>query len=140
MLVNRLARPLLAAIFVASGINTLRKPEEKVKTATPLVQATVGRMEGLPARVPTDPETLVRLDAGLKVLAGLGLATGRLPRLCALVLALNLVPTTIAAHPFWAHEDPAERGHQGTEFLKNLGLFGGLLATAAASRQRQRAS
>lgn len=138
MLVQRLARPLLAAIFVASGINTLRAPEHQVKVATPFVQATLGRVEGLPAQVPTDPETLVRLDAGLKVLAGLGLALGRFPRLSALALAANIVPTTLAAHAYWEHEDPAQRAMQRTHFLKNLGLLGGLLATAAATRPRQR--
>jgi uncharacterized membrane protein YphA (DoxX/SURF4 family) len=138
MLVHRLARPLLAAIFVASGIDTLREPEGPVKTATPFLQAVLGRVEALPAGVPTDPATIVRLDAGLKILAGLGMALDRFPRMSALVLAANLVPTTLAAHSYWEHEDLAARAHHRTEFLRNLSLLGGLLATAAASSPRQR--
>lgn len=141
MWMHRLARPLLAAIFVFSGIETLRAPEPKVKTATPFVQAAVARAgdRGLPARVPTDPETLVRLDAGVKIVAGLGLALNRCPRLSALVLAANLVPTTVAAHAYWEHEEPAARSAQRIQFLKNLGLIGGLLATAVAPGKGQRA-
>lgn len=139
MLVHRLARPMLAAIFVFSGIDTLRQPEAKVKTATPFLQAATSRVEGkLPEQMPTDPETLVRLDAGVKIVAGLGLALNRFPRLSALVLALNLMPTTMAAHAYWEHEDPAMRAVQRTQFLKNIGLLGGLLATLPG-RKRQRA-
>lgn len=138
MLVDRLARPMLAAIFVVGGIDTLREPDAKVKTASPMVQAAVDRFgeNGLPARVPTDPATLVKVDAGVKIVAGLALALNKFPRLAALVLALNLVPTTYAAHAYWEHEDPAERGKQRLQLLKNLGLFGGLLSTALRRSHR----
>lgn len=134
MIVQRLARMLLAAVFVHSGIDILRHPEGRVKIASPFLQSTIGKLEqqvdGLPARLPTDAESIVKIDAGVKLVAGLGLALGRFPRLCALVLALDLVPTTLAGHFYWEHEDPATRAQQRTHFLKNLGLLGGLLAAA----------
>jgi hypothetical protein len=40
------------------------------------------------------------------------------------------VPTTLAGHRFWEHEDPKERFGQLSHFLKNLGLLGGLLIAA----------
>ena len=142
MIVHRLARPLIAAVFVISGIEVLRNPEGRVKTATPFLQSTVGKLEekadGLPARVPTDPETLVRASAALKVVAGLGLALGKFPRLSALLLALDLVPTTMAGHSYWEHEDPATRGQQRIHFLKNLGLFGGLVLAATTGGKRRK--
>jgi uncharacterized membrane protein YphA (DoxX/SURF4 family) len=137
MIVQRLARPLLASVFVLSGIDILQHPEHRVKVATPFLQSMVAKAgDSLPEQVPTDPETIVKLNAVLKVLAGLGLGLGKFPRLSALVLAADLVPTTLAAHSYWEHEDPATRGQQRTHFLKNLGLFGGLVATAGAGRTK----
>jgi hypothetical protein len=40
------------------------------------------------------------------------------------------VPTTLAGHRFWEHEDPKEKFGQLSHFLKNLGLLGGLLIAA----------
>ena len=45
-------------------------------------------------------------------------------------LAATLVPTTIAAHSYWQEQDPEVRARQRTQFLKNLGLLGGLLLAA----------
>src|SRR5690606_18347529 len=58
------------------------------------------------------------------------LATGRIPRLASTVLAGALVPTTLAEHPFWNETDPEARARQRIQFLKNLGLLGGLLLAA----------
>lgn len=136
MFLHRLARPMLAAVFVISGINTLRNPDKNVKSATPLVEAAVAKFgDSLPEQVPTDAETVVRLDAALKIAAGASLALGWFPRLAAFVLAVNLVPTTMAGHAFWEHEDPATRAAQRTHFLKNVALAGGLLAVAGAPRR-----
>lgn len=142
MIVHRLARPLIAAVFVISGVDILRNPEGRVKTATPFLAATVYKLEektdGLPARVPLDPERIVKADAVVKLAAGLGLALGKFPRLCALVLALDLIPTTMAGHAYWEHEDPATRAQQRTHFLKNLGLFGGLVIAATSGGTRKK--
>ena len=136
-MVRRLARLLLAAIFVESGVDILRHPDKRVLIATPFLESLTQKVgDSLPERVPTDPATLVRLDATVKLVAGLGLALGRFPRLSALVLAADLVPTTLAAHAFWALDDPADRARQRTQFLKNLGLMGGLLIAATHTRKK----
>ena len=57
-------------------------------------------------------------------------ALGKLPRLASAVLAATLVPTTVAAHSFWQEQDPEVRAKQKVQFLKNLGLLGGLLLAA----------
>jgi uncharacterized membrane protein YphA (DoxX/SURF4 family) len=132
MILRRVARPLLAAIFVSGGIETLRNPKPRIQAAEPLLDKTVGQVRGkLPAQLPTDPESLVKLDAAVKIGAGIALGLGRFPRLAALLLAGSLVPTTAAGHRFWEYEDPQERAAHQIHFLKNLGLLGGLLIAAA---------
>ncbi|HEV3356480.1 MAG TPA: DoxX family protein [Pseudonocardiaceae bacterium] len=140
MIISRLARPLIAAIFIVGGIDTLRNPEPKVKQVEPFLTRTVGGVaESLPEQVPTDPATLVRIDAAVKVGAGVLLALGKFPRLAAFALAVGLVPTSLAAHAFWEHEDPQARAAQKFQFLKNLGLLGGLLLVVTEPRKKSAA-
>ena len=74
--------------------------------------------------------SLTLADAAAKVGAGVALATGKLPRTAALVLAGSLVPTTLAGHRFWEHEDPKERSNHRLHFLKNVALVGALVITS----------
>ena len=132
MLLRRLARPLLASIFFVGGINELRRPAAHAEAAKPLLDNVTGQVEdALPEGVPTDPKTLVRVDAVVKIVAGTMFALGRAPRLAALALIGSLVPTTAAGHPFWDAKDDQERQQQMIHFLKNAGLAGGLLIAAA---------
>ncbi|GIF07679.1 DoxX family membrane protein [Actinoplanes siamensis] len=128
--VRTAARAMLASIFVISGVRVLIKPgEDRVEAARRVTDRITPLLEKTDPRLPTDPATLVRLKAGADVLAGLALASGRLTRPAAAVLAAGLVPTTLAGHPFWAA--PADRrADQQIHFLKNLGLLGGLLLAA----------
>jgi putative oxidoreductase len=131
MLVRRIARPLLASSFVYGGIDTLRNPQSRVPGARPVVEAVTAQADKqLPVTVPRDVEQWVKIDAGVKVGAGALFALGKLPRLSALLLCGSIVPTTLAGHRFWEHEDPKERFGQLSHFLKNLGLLGGLLLAA----------
>ena len=120
--VRRIARPMLAAIFVTSGLDALRHPAARAQAAAPLVKALAG-----PLNMPDDPEMLVRANGATMLVAGTMLGLGRFPRVAALALASALVPTTYAAHAFWTIEDPAARAQQKIHFLKNVGLLGGVL-------------
>jgi putative oxidoreductase len=132
MILRRIARPMLAAVFVTSGLDTLRNPGPAVDTAAPAIDKAVEQVKDkVPAQVPTDPELLVKVNAVAQVGAGIALALGKFPRLSALVLAASLAPTTAAAHRFWEHEDSMDRTAQRIHFLKNVGLLGGLLIAAA---------
>lgn len=125
MLIRRVARPLLAAIFITGGLNALRKPEGHAQAVSSLID----RAGFGPSReqLPADLGTLVQVDGAVKVAAGALLALGKMPRLAALLLATSLVPTTVAGHPFWEFEDEGQRRGQLIHFEKNLGLLGGLL-------------
>lgn len=137
MLVRRLARPLLASIFIFGGINELRQPVAHAEAARPLLDDVTERVrETLPDGAPTDAETLIKVDAAVKVGAGTMLALGRAPRLAALALIGSLVPTTAAGHPFWAVDDEQDKQQQLIQFLKNVGLIGGLLIAAADTEGR----
>ena len=120
--VRRLARPLLAAMFVDGGLDALRHPSARVAKAAPVVHRLAG-----PLHLPDDPELLIRANGAAMVAAGGMLAVGRLPRLSALVLTASLVPTTMAGHRFWEESDPVAKRQQRVHFLKNVSLLGGTL-------------
>lgn len=119
---RRVARPLLSAIFISSGINALRHPDYIVEAA---------RSAGL-----SEPEKLTQAHAVTNLVGGLALATGRFPRVAALGLAAGLLPTTYVGHPFWSAE-AEQKQMQQVNFLKNLGLIGGLLIAAADTGGRE---
>ena len=131
MLVRRIARPLLAAPFIYGGISTLRKPQDRVPGAAPVVEKIAETADKqLPVQVPRDVEQYVKANAGLQVGAGALFALGRLPRLTSLALAGSTVPTTLAGHRFWEEDDPKVSFEKIAHFVKNLGLIGGLLLAA----------
>ncbi len=131
MLVRRIARPLLAAPFVYGGISTLRKPQDRVPGARPVVEKIAETADKqLPVQLPKDVEQYVKLNAGVQVGAGALLALGRLPRLSALALAGSTVPTTLAGHRFWEEQDPKVQFEKIAHFVKNVGMLGGLLLAA----------
>jgi putative oxidoreductase len=134
--VRTAARALLGAVFVFSGARALANPEPLVPKAKRVTDRVGPLLEKADPRLPSDPRTLVRINGAAQVTSGLLLASGRLARPAAAVLAGSLVPTTVAAHAFWAMDDPAERQQHQIQFLKNLGLLGGLLLAAADTQGR----
>src|SRR3954454_13256134 len=137
MILRRAARPMLAAIFISGGVAALRSPQAHARAAKPVLEA-VGpavdqAVEGAPLDLDERPddEMLVKIDAGVKIVAGTMLAFGKFPRLASTALAASLVPTTLAGHRFWEEEDPEVRAQQQIHFFKNVGLLGGLMIAAA---------
>jgi putative oxidoreductase len=124
---NRIANPLLSGIFIRGGIDAIRNPESKVKYAERVTRP----LSQTIAVLPDDPATLIRLNGGLQVAAGVLLSVGKFRRLAALALIGSIVPTTIAGHAFWSEVDEEKRAQQQTHFFKNLGLLGGLILAVA---------
>ena len=130
-----LARPLLSMIFIAQGANSIRNPEPLVPKAQPVTDRLVPMVKKVaPAqvgdRIPDTTVNLIRLNGAVHVVGGLALATGKGRRVAASVLAASLVPTTVAGHPFWLEKDKMVRNQQRIQFMKNLGVLGGLLLAA----------
>jgi uncharacterized membrane protein YphA (DoxX/SURF4 family) len=133
--VRALARPLLSTIFVVQGAKAVRDPEPHVAKAQPVADRLVPLVRKVAPpqvgdRIPESTANLVRLNGAAQVLGGLALASGRGRRLGAVVLAGSLIPTTLAGHSFWQESDKAVRAAQKVQFMKNLGLLGGLLLAA----------
>src|SRR5665811_516007 len=123
---RRIARPLLASIFIAGGLEAVRNPAGKVKKAETVTKP----LSEIVDAMPSDPETLVRINGAVQISAGLLLATGKLRRLASLALIGSINPTTYAGHRFWEETDEVARAQQRIHFLKNLGLLGGLILAA----------
>ena len=118
-----LARPLMAAMYVADGASALKTPGPRVDMV---------RSAGL-----SEPEKLVQANAATMLVAGLLFATGRLPRLSALALLGSTIPTTWVGHAFWSEKDPQARQMQQMHFMKNLSMIGGLLLATADTGGRE---
>jgi putative oxidoreductase len=134
-LVRLLARPMLAAGFVLHGARALKDPDPLVPQAKPVTDRIVPVLKQyappqLVGRIPENPRTLVRINGLVQVLGGLALATNKYRRLGAFALLVSLVPTTMAAYAFWEEQDKAERERLKDNFIKNVGLGGGLLLAA----------
>ncbi|WP_291083050.1 DoxX family protein [Dietzia sp. UBA5065] len=137
-MIRRLARPMLATVFVIDGVETLRNPQPHVADAAPIVKKAAPLVEKgeqavndhVTTSVPPvtkDPETLVKALAGVKIGAGVLFALGRAPRLSALALTASHLPSTITRHAFWAESDPAARSRKTTGLATDVALLGALM-------------
>ena len=126
---------MLAALFIQGGIAALKAPQGHVQAAKPVIDAVSPAVDKAVEIAPIDKRpddvTLVKIDAGVKIVAGSMLALGKFPRLASTALAASLIPTTLAGHRFWEETDEAKKAEQQIHFFKNVGLLGGLLIAAA---------
>jgi putative oxidoreductase len=136
--IRLIARPMLASAFFVGSASALKnaptlapKASRVTEKVVPLVQRAV---PGAP--IPSDPVTLVRINAGVQLVAAAALATGRVPRLSSTVLAASLLPTTVAGHAFWRETDPATKKTQRLNFFKGISLVGGLLIAGVDTEGR----
>ncbi len=123
-IVRRVARPLLAAPLIQSGVEVARHPGAHAEAARPVLNQVSG-----PLRLPNDPVMVVRAAGAVTAVAGSLLAAGRMPRLSALAIVAT-APVVQPVEPFWKEKDPEARREKQATFVKTLGLIGGaLLAT-----------
>ncbi len=122
-MIRRLARPLLAATFIAEGVDALRNPAPHVALA-----------EGAGLN---EADKLVKVNAATKVGGGALLAMNKLPRLSSLALAASLLPTAAVRNAFWSESDPELKSRKQQGFITDLGLLGGLLIATADQGGRE---
>ncbi len=115
------ARAAIGVPFVLLGFDAAKTPGMRVKMASDF---------GLPEDW---AEPAVRANGATMVLGGLSVITGVLPRLGAAAVVGSMIPTTLAGHAFWNDTDPKQRKANLIQFMKNLGMMGGLLSVVAAS-------
>jgi uncharacterized membrane protein YphA (DoxX/SURF4 family) len=83
--------------------------------------------------LPEEP-MIAKVHGAAMLGAGGTFALGILPKTSARILALTLIPNTFIGHPFWKSTKPEDQRAQLVHFLKNLGLFGGLLYVSSDKR------
>ena len=127
--IRLIARPMLASAFFVGAASALKNAPKLAPKASRVTEKVVPLAQRVApnAPIPTDPVTLVRANAVVQIVAAAALATGRMPRLSSTVLAVSLLPTTVAGHAFWREQDPAVKETQRMNFFKGISLVGGLL-------------
>ncbi len=130
MLVRLAARPMLASMFFVGGLDAVRHAGQRADAAEPVTDRIAPLLRRYVPQLPEDPTSLVRLNGAAQMAAAFMLATGRMPRTSAAVLAASLLPVTAAGHRFWEEKDPQARASQRIHFFKNASMLGGLLLAA----------
>lgn len=127
---NKLARPMLAAPFIAAGADALLRPhnhrEAAAKVSGLLDKVGLAGKTGLSKLSPENTDLLTRASGLLFVGAGAALAKGTAPRSAALLLGLAQAPIALANNPFWEHSGE-ERRKDVQGLLGATGLVGGAL-------------
>jgi uncharacterized membrane protein YphA (DoxX/SURF4 family) len=121
--IRRLARALLGAAFINSGLEAIRGVDRRAGRA---------QSYGVP-----EPVTAARAVAITQIGSGVLLILNRMPRLTATVAALTVVPEAATGHDFWTEKDSDAKHAQRSLFARDLGLLGGLLVTAVETGGRE---
>jgi uncharacterized membrane protein YphA (DoxX/SURF4 family) len=136
MLIRRIARPMLAATFIGRGVEALRSPKPAADAARPTLDGLSKLPDPVGPNVPTNAETVARVNGAVQISAGLLLATGKLPRFASAALALSVVPGSLGAHAFWSEDDPGRKADQRRAFVTDISLIGGLIIASVDTEGR----
>ena len=125
-MIRKLARPMLASVFVWDGVDTLRNTSEHVADT----ESVLKRLRKVLPReyagyIPNDPELVTRALGGAKTAAGTSFALGKAPRTSAAVLALTHIPN-LAGNSFWSADSKKDKEAQRTNFITHTALLGAL--------------
>ncbi|CAM3272664.1 DoxX family protein [Mycobacterium intermedium] len=131
MLIRRIARPMLSAVFISQGVDSLLNPKPAAEAAKPTVVGLQSLPEPVSSHIPPDAEQFAQINAAVQIGGGLLLATGRLPRVASAALALTVIPGNLGAHMFWNEADPERKREKRREFITDVSLLGGLIIAAA---------
>ena len=130
MLIRRVARPMSSAAFIARGVDALRSPKPAADAARPTLEGLSKLPDPVGTNVPSNAETVARVNAAVQIGGGLLLASGKLPRLASAALALSVVPGSLGGHTFWNETDPQRKADERRAFLTDISLIGGLIIAA----------
>lgn len=125
---RRIARPLLASVFIADGVDAVRHPAPYVAG----LEASRAQMNlATGGHAPADLTPVVRACGAVSIVAGLMLAAGRAPRPAAFALAVAAAPLAAARNPKPAANTPEARKAYTDVALRQAALLGGLLIAGA---------
>ena len=126
-MLRRIARPLLASVFIVDGWRAVRHPSQEVEHL-PQAHAGLSNLADK-APVPLSADLIVRAAGVTKIVAGSLLGLSVAPRAAATVLAVLHLPTVVAANPFWTSHGQ-ERRDQILGLVRDSAVLGGLLLAA----------
>jgi len=118
-----LGRVLLGLYFLLPGISKI--PTYEITTEYML-------LHNIPLAGILLPVTIV-----LQIVLGLMLIIGYRIKESALILALLTIFINIGVHDFWNEYPNTDAGHETQNFVKNLGIFAGLLVLSATHKVSQ---
>lgn len=130
MLIRRVARPMLSAVFISRGVEALRSPKPAVDASRQTLEGLSKLPDPVGTNVPSNAETVAKVTAAVQIGGGLLLATGRLPRFASAALALSVVPSSLGGHAFWTEVDPQRKADERRAFVTDISLIGGLIIAA----------
>ncbi len=117
-----LGRVLLGLYFLVPGISKI------VGFAT---MAAYMKQHGVPLVTP-----LLALTIVVQIGGGLALIAGWRTHVAAFLLAGLTLLISVFMHDFWNAYEGGDQGHEMQNFIKNLGIFAGLLILAARGAPR----
>jgi uncharacterized membrane protein YphA (DoxX/SURF4 family) len=130
MLIRRIARPMLSAVFISRGVDALRSPKPAADAARPTLENLSKLPDPVGTNIPSNAETVARVNAAVQIGGGLLLASGKLPRLASAALAFTVIPGSLGAHRFWGESDPHRKADERRAFVTDVSLIGGLIIAA----------
>ncbi|MDR0482984.1 MAG: DoxX family membrane protein [Cellulomonadaceae bacterium] len=128
MIVRRIARPLVAAPFIYSGVEAALKPAGHVEVARPLTD-TITEKAGIKPLTDTQLSLAVRGHGVATAVLGAAMALGVFPRTASLGLVGLTAPLAVVSQPV-VGVPKGERGAKIATFAQKLGLIGAALITA----------
>lgn len=121
---------MLSAVFIGRGVDALRSPKPAADAARPTLDALQKLPDPVGPNIPTDVETVARVNAAVQIGGGLLLASGRLPRLASAALAVTVIPGSLGGHAFWNEGEPQRKSDERRAFVTDISLLGGLIIAA----------
>jgi len=126
-----LARIMLSLVFIFTGYAKVAGWSGVIN-----MQMWTERVKGLKIPGTNDPlpnpELLAQISAYAELVGGIMLFIGILSRVTALGLFIFVVAASILGHAFWTFADAGQNFLQLQQFLKNMGIAGGLLLIVGA--------
>ncbi|WP_342319663.1 DoxX family protein [Corynebacterium mayonis] len=127
-MIRKLARPLLASVYIADGVETVLNPAARRDNAEKVLKKV---RSAVPAQykgfLPSSPEAAALAVGGVKVSAGSLFALGKMPRTAATLLVATSLPSLLGRNAFWEATDEQEKARRRTGALTDLSLLGGVL-------------
>lgn len=127
-MIRKLARPMLASVYVVDGVQTVLNPSSRRESAESVltkVRAFVPSQYRF--LLPSSPETAAQISGGVKAGAGTLFALGKAPRTSAVLLAATAVPALVGRNAFWEADDDKEKARRRNGAVTDAALLGGIL-------------